>query len=70
MWPDRLLMLLEVLILLYMLKLDRANHQSIQQFLRSRTEWYSRRAQLKKPPEINQEALENETIVVLTEDEE
>lgn len=70
MWPDRLLMLLEIAILIYMVQLDRTNHRSIQTFLRSRTEWYSRRAQLKKPPEVNQEALENETIVVLTEDEE
>lgn len=70
MWPDRLLMLLEIAILLWMLKTDSANHNAIQTFLKSRTDWYARRAQLKKPPEINQEALENETIVVLTEDEE
>ena len=67
MWPDRLLMLLEIAVLLYMVKLDRSNHQAIQEFLRSRTEWYARRAQMKKPPETGQVA-DNETVAVLSED--
>lgn len=46
-WLDRFLMLLEILILLKMLKMDKANSQSIQGFLRERTLWYQRRAQQK-----------------------
>jgi len=50
-----------------MVKLDRSNHQAIQEFLRSRTEWYARRAQMKKPPETGQVA-DNEAVAVLSED--
>jgi hypothetical protein len=49
-WLDRLLMLLEILILLKMLRMDTINSKAIQQFLQSRTDWYSRRAQLKNNP--------------------
>lgn len=70
---DRLLLLIEILILLWMLKLDRQNHRSIQAFLKSRTEWYARRAlqaQMKKAPEFIQVPMEeNETVAVLSESE-
>lgn len=71
MWLDRLLMLVEIVVLLYMLRLDKANHESIQKFLTERTQWYARRAQMKKAPEIERVPLnvENETVAVLSEDE-
>jgi len=62
-WLDRLLMLLEILILLKMLKMDTTNSQAIQKFLQSRTDWYERRARslpTKATPTPSQvESLEN-----------
>ena len=75
---DHVLLLLEILVLLYMLKLDRSNHEAIKVFLKSRTEWYARRAraqmqqaQMKKAPEpkVPLSDSENETVAILSEDE-
>ena len=53
---DHLLLILEVIILVYMLKLDRENREDIKAFLTSRTAWYARRALVKptkeKPPNV------------------
>lgn len=74
MWLDRLLMLVEILVLLYMLRLDKANHESIQKFLTERTQWYARRAlqaQMKKAPETERVPLtqtENEVVAVLSDE--
>ena len=46
-WVDRLLLLIEVLMLWKMLNLDKANSQAIQRFLRERELWYQRRAKAK-----------------------
>lgn len=71
MWIDRLLMLLEIIVLLYMLRLDKRNSEAIALFLRERTAWYNRRAQLKteKAPKLQAPLeTENETVAVLSED--
>jgi hypothetical protein len=61
-WLDRLLMLLEILILLKMLKMDSLNSQAIQAFLKERTLWYQRRAHLKTIPSQAAEAPSAQTI--------
>ena len=47
-WFDRFLMVLEIALLWRMFTLDRENHKSIQEFLKSRKDWYARRAILKQ----------------------
>lgn len=47
MWFDRLLMLIEIGVLLWMLRTDQANSKAIQKFLRERELWYARRLQAK-----------------------
>jgi len=44
MWFDRLLMILEVLVLLWMVRMDHRNSRAIQEFLKQRELWYARRA--------------------------
>jgi len=80
MWFDRLLMLVEVVVLLWMLRLDRSNQKAIQAFLQSRTDWYARRARLrtmqqvtsepenKKTPETNLGSSETSEIVTVLEE--
>ena len=63
-WLDRLLLVIEVLILLKMLKMDMANSQAIQKFLKERELWYARRAHLRTSltttADASESALENE----------
>jgi len=62
MWFDRLLMLIEVLLLLYMVKLDRINQMAISRFLEERTKWYARRALQKSaslPEQLPTATMEN-----------
>jgi len=50
MWPDRLLMLLEIAILLRMVQLDTQNHRLYRDFFQARTAYYDRRYKKEKPP--------------------
>ena len=81
-WVDRLLLLIEILILLKMLKMDTSNSQAIQRFLGERERWYARRAHLKTiqqvttepqnekaPDELGPSLAPNETVELLKESE-
>jgi len=46
-WLDRLLLIIEIAILLRMLKMDTTNSKAIQEFLKQRELWYSRRAHIR-----------------------
>jgi hypothetical protein len=48
MWLDRLLMLTEIAILVWMLRLDHLNHSLYREFFSERTRWYA--ARRKKTP--------------------
>jgi hypothetical protein len=45
-------MVVEIVILVWMLKLDKANHDMYSKFFAERTRWYAARRQNKKPPEV------------------
>jgi hypothetical protein len=77
MWLDRILMILEVGILLWMLRVDTRNSRAIQEFLKQRELWYARRAQMKTSSKTNPTATTaptgaaevNETVELLKESE-
>lgn len=70
MWLDRLLMLIEIGILLWMVRLDRINQTAISRFLRERTEWYARRAHQKTQKAQEQSSPEPSEIVTVLEESE
>lgn len=59
-WFDRVLLVIEVLVLLKMLQMDKANSKAIQRFLSEREKWYARRAHIKTMLQGTSDAAKNE----------
>jgi hypothetical protein len=60
-------MLVEIAILLWMLKLDKANHRLYREFFLERTRWYSARGKRKTPVTLHGGDTPNELVLLAGE---